>query len=156
MLPHISWKRRSRSTHLTKQYIQKILADQDLNAFLNQEIYPVIANSVTSYKVRVQSNLVNLSIFSLAMKVEQSMWDWQLNLSLHYTVFRQIYSNVLTLEALKIFSAYKNECGDFWPFICKTVYVRFLSKYFECCIETSQLIIVAASFCKVKNSQVKK
>jgi len=50
--------------------------------------------------------------------------------------------NDLTLEALKNFSTYKDECVHFGPFICKTVYERFLSNYFECCVETSQSIIL--------------
>jgi len=55
----------------------------------------------------------------------------------------------LTQEAMKNFSTCKSECGHFWPFICKTVYERFLSNYFECCLETSQSIILAC-FCNGK------
>jgi len=61
---------------------------------------------------------------------------------------------LLTLEALKNFPTY-NECSHFLSFICNTVYESFLSNNFECCIETSQSIMLAC-FCKVKNSQVKK
>jgi len=37
----------------------------------------------------------------------------------------------LTLEALKIFSACKDECGHFPSFVCKTVYERFPSIYIK-------------------------
>jgi len=50
---------------------------------------------------------------------------------------------------MKNFSTYKDECGHFLPFICKNLYERLLSNYFECCIETSQSMILAC-FCKVK------
>jgi len=32
----------------------------------------------------------------------------------------------LTLITLENFSTYKNECGHFWHFICKSVYEHFL------------------------------
>jgi len=54
----------------------------------------------------------------------------------------------LTPETQKNFSTYKDEYGQFFAFICKTVYERFSSIYLKCCIHTSQFIIFTC-FCKV-------
>jgi len=48
-----------------------------------------------------------------------------------------------TLDALKVFSTYKDKYGHFWPFICKTVCECISSIYFECYIEIRQSIIFA-------------